>query len=230
MIRFCPNCQTERRLDELFCEGEIEGATCGWTLSDVAIREPGWRPPALAVQPIEPSPGRTCPNGHPATPGDLLCETCGADLDGDEESSPEQSADEPTVVAGWRIERQLPSSTQTRERYIAVREVDRRTALLTVYTLGNEPDPEVYDALRILSRNHVPELIETGRWGDRAFEVSEELRGGTLAEIGLIASDLEAVTEVVREIAGALQAFSELGLRHRDLRPAAVLVRARQPL
>ena len=37
--------------------------------------------------------------------------------------------------------------------------------------LKTYPDAEVYDVLRTLSRDHVPEIIETGRWEDRAFEV-----------------------------------------------------------
>jgi primosomal replication protein N'' len=227
MIRFCPSCQTERPLEELFCEGTVDGRPCDFPLSDEPIREEGWRPEEKVTE-VEAAPsGAACPNGHPVEPGDLMCGQCGADIESD---APPADAPSATVIGGWRLDRRLESSSSVRERYIAVRETDERSALLTVYAAGSEPDPEVYDAVRGLSHEHVPELIETGRWNDRVYEVSEELRGGTLAEVGLIASDLKAVSEVVREVASALQAFCEIGLRHRDLRPAAILVRARNPL
>jgi hypothetical protein len=167
-------------------------------------------------------------HGHPVTPGDFLCATCGADI-----GSPSEPAEVPaetTQIGQWRLERQLASSSQVRERHIAVHASDGRQALLTIYQVGSEPDLEVHDALRSLSRDHVPELIETGRWNDRAYEVSENVSEGTLAEVGLIASDFAALSGIVREIGTALHALSEVGLRHRDLRPGAILVRSREPL
>ncbi|BCQ63678.1 hypothetical protein PBOI14_54280 [Pseudomonas sp. Boi14] len=76
----------------------------------------------------------------------------------------------------------------------------------------------------------MPEIILTGRWDERAFEVAEELTGGTLADLGIVVSDRAAVQHIVRELGQALHAFSEAGLRHRDLRPATLLVRSREPL
>lgn len=231
MMRYCPNCESERELGEMLCEGTREGAACGWDLSVIPIRSPGWRPsePAhVAATVVDPTP-LACPNGHAVGLGDLLCETCGADLEG-EILPAEATTVEATVIGEWRLERQLTSAGQVRERYIAVRQSDDHAALLTLYAPGLEPDPDIYDALRGLSRDHVPELIETGRWQDRAYEVSEELRGGTLAELGLLADDLPTLSRVVQELGGALTAFGECGLRHRDLKPGAILVRARDPL
>jgi hypothetical protein len=72
--------------------------------------------------------------------------------------------------------------------------------------------------------------MATGRWQDRAFEVSEEITGGTLADLGLLPNDPQTLSRIVDEVGRALQSFSECGLRHRDLRPDAVLVRSRDPL
>lgn len=110
-----------------------------------------------------------------------------------------------------------------------MRDADGREAVLTLYANGSEPDPEVYDALRTLDRDHVPEILETGRWEDRAYEVSEGLRGGTLADLGLLADDIPSLSAILREVGGALAVFAECGLRHRDLRPGAIMVRARDP-
>lgn len=73
MIRFCPNCRTERPLTEFYCEGTREGLTCHWDLSGVDISEPG----SVAI-PSSPQPPPTvpmCPNGHAVAEGDLLCPT-----------------------------------------------------------------------------------------------------------------------------------------------------------
>jgi primosomal replication protein N'' len=229
MIRFCPKCETERDLHELFCEGMVAGEQCHWDLTKVPPRSAGWTPPSAASAQSETAAGAQCPNGHPLEPGDLLCATCGLDV------SPEIPADtaipgQATTIHGWRLDRRLPSASQVRERYVAVRETDGHTAILTLYTEGHQPDPDVYSVLRTLPRDHVPEILHTGRWQERAFEVTEDLKGGTLADLGLFADDLTAVSAVVSEVGGALNALAECGLRHRDLRPGAIMVRGREPL
>jgi hypothetical protein len=247
MMRFCPNCRTERSPEEIFCEGEVDGRLCDWPLSSIPIRPEGWRPPVAAEAPAAaPTAGPVCVNGHPVGAGDLLCAECGGDIaeavpaavaaSADAAvAEPPAEADGPTVaietsVAGWRLLRRLPTTSEVRERYETVRDADGREAVLTLYANGSEPDPEVYDALRTLDRDHVPEILETGRWEDRAYEVSEDLRGGTMADLGLLPDDTETLSAILREVGGALAVFSECGLRHRDLRPGAIMVRARDPL
>lgn len=240
MMRFCPNCQTERPLEEFYCEGTVEGRPCDWDLSQLPVRPSGWRPaaveaaaePALAAQ-------VACANGHAVEAGDMMCPVCGADVEAPappvaEGSAPEATgeadASEATVVAGWRLERRLPSTSQVRERFVAVSETTGREALLTLYAEGHEPDPDVYAVLKTLSRDHVPEILETGRWEDRVFEVGENIRGGTLSDLGLLPDDIGTLETVVGEIGGALHALAECGVRHRDLKPGAIMVRAREPL
>ena len=234
MIRLCPNCNTERPLTEFFCEGTRDGATCHWDLSGVKIDQPG---ALLRPVPEAPSsaPGPVCPNGHAVEQGDLLCPICELPvgdlmtppLPGSSEAAPDS---ESTVVEGWRLMGRLPASSPVRERFVAVRESDGRQAVLTLYAQGSEPDPSVYGAIRMLPRDHVPEIIDTGRWQDRAFEVVEELTGGNLSALVVSPGDLDLVRQIVEQLGRALNAFSECGLRHRDLRPAVVLVRSRHPL
>ncbi len=238
MIRFCPACATERSPSEVFCEGTIDGRPCDWNLSEVPLRPAGWRPsPEGELEPV-PAPSGVCPNGHPLEPGDLLCGRCGADLTTTEpsasgtalrEGEPAGGAATPSIP-GWRIEHRIAADSQVQERYAAVREADGHRAVLTVYSEGHEPDAEVYEVLRTLDREHVPDLLETGRWDGRAYELSEDLRGGTLAEVGLLPDDLGTLSRIVSELGRALHALSEHGLRHRDLRPSAILVRTREPL
>ena len=76
----------------------------------------------------------------------------------------------------------------------------------------------------------MPELLSTGRWNDRAYDVSELMAGGSLADRPRSGADLPAIQSMAREIGTALQSFTEAGLRHRDLRPANVHVRNDSPI
>ncbi len=244
MMRFCPNCLTERNVTELFCEGEVNGRPCDWDLTAEPFRLEGWRPPARNVASATSAASRTlsCPVGHAVDSGDLLCPVCGADVveqalamraepgRSSGPLSPTRPIEESTVIAGWRLNARIPSKSLVRERYTVTHVEDGRDALLTIYAEGSEPDPEVYDILSSLDREHVPEIFETGRWHERAYEVAEDLRCGTLADLGLLPDDLQTLRTVLIEIGGALAAFAECGLRHRDLRPGAIMVRARDPL
>ena len=239
MIRFCPNCETERELSEVLCEGEIGGQSCNWDLTSVAIHEAGWRPSAAPVT-ANASASQQCMNGHPVAVGDLMCTVCGADVAEGSASrvsvelgagaveTPEEASE--TVINGWRLIQRLPTSSAVKTRYLSRNDLLDRQAVLTLYDDGSEPDAAVYDVLKSLSREHVPDLIETGRWGTQAYEVSEELTGGTLADIGLVEGDTETMRRIVEELGTALHSLSQAGLRHRDLRPGTILVRERQPL
>lgn len=225
MIRLCPNCHTERELTELYCEGEIDGQQCSWDLTSTQISEAGQRRETQRSVIF----GPVCTNGHPMTAGDLMCALCGADL---ATTAPEPApiADASSEIEGWRRGRALQSSSRVRERFIVTRATDGHQAVMTLYSEGSEPDPAVYEVLRTLPRDFVPEIIQTGRWNGRAFEVTEELTGGTLADLGLLPNDVSTVARVVCEIGAALHCFAEHGLRHRDLRPGSIVVRTRDPL
>ncbi|MET3591811.1 hypothetical protein ABID26_001195 [Mesorhizobium shonense] len=88
----------------------------------------------------------------------------------------------------------------------------------------------MYDAIRSMPHDHLPEIYEVGRWEDRTYEISEDIKGGTLEDTKPDRRDLEAVRSVVFEIGKALGSFSQSGLRHRDIRPANILVRSADPL
>jgi hypothetical protein len=225
----------------MFCEGEVDGQRCDWPLSSLPLRQPGWRPAAAAAPPGAVARVLSCPNGHAVEPGDLICSDCGADIAADA-SAPDEAASNDLEPAGdpeaqgetrigeWRLLKRLPTTSHVRERYEAIRDSDGREAVLTLYSEGSEPDPEVYEVLRTLERDHVPEVLETGYFGERAYEIAEDLRGGSLADVGLLPDDPETLSRVVQEVGGALAALAEVGLRHRDLRPGAIMVRARDPL
>ncbi len=231
MIRFCPNCQSERPLTEFLCLGQIAGADCGWDLSQIAIHPEGWQPDISFPEPppVDAQPSRLCPNGHAAEAGDLICPICSADVSEDTAFTSGVASPGPTRIAGWSVDRQLTTTSRVRERFL-VNNDEGHVAQLTLYALGSEPDDQVYDVLRSLPHDHVPEIIETGRWNDRPYEVAENVGEGTLADLDHLSTDFELLTELVREVSTALRALHECGLRHRDLRPGAILIRSRDPL
>lgn len=242
-IRYCPKCKTERPFSELFCEGLVADTSCEWSLSDEPLRQPGWRPPVLVTeetaQAVQAS--SVCTNGHDMAADDFICMTCGSDRaapfqaqptpeDATRPQTPEQTETVETAIDGWRLVRQLSSTPRVRDRYIARHEGSGRDGVLTLYHHGAEPDPAIYDVLRRLPHDHVPELLATGRWDERAYEVSENVTSGTLKDLGIVATDVESIRRIVFELGKALHSFSEVGLRHRDIRPATLLVRQREPL
>ncbi|WP_240478627.1 AAA domain-containing protein [Pseudomonas cremoricolorata] len=141
----------------------------------------------------------------------------------------EHSADDASEIDGWQLQQQISNTDGIRERYHARHRDTGQQAVLTLYRAGAEPDPAIYDVLRRLPLEHVPQLFVTGRWHDRAYEVSEAL-AGSLADLGSVLDDLDSVRNVLRELGQALHAFNEAGLRHRDLRPTSLLLRSREPL
>jgi primosomal replication protein N'' len=241
MIRFCPSCRSERSLGEVACGGLVEGQLCGWDLSDVPIRPAGSGAlPAQTVPRAVPA-HNTCSNGHSLSPGDIVCVECGLEPQTATPATPppvEDQAVDPaadlaraeTIIDGWRLVRRLNGSSSVRERFIAESSEGGRRFVLTLYRAGSEPDSAVYDVLRSLPRDHVPEIAATGRWEDRPYEVAEDIGGGSLADLEIAPGDLDSVKRIADEIGRALHAFSEAGLRHRDLQPSAILVRTKEPL
>jgi primosomal replication protein N'' len=227
LIRLCPKCLTERSPHELFCEGRVGESECGWDLTSVPLRAAGLANPVELDQPDRPTT-LLCPNDHPVNAGDLICGVCGVDLD-TTTTPAEPGVEAITVIDGWQLQQPLPSDSKVEERYLAVND-NGDQAVLRLYTHGSEPDPSVYEVLKLLSTDHIPKIIATGRWDDHAYEVNEELAGGTLAELGLLPNDLAMFARVVEELGKCLHSFSEHGLRHRDLRPGAILVRQKDPL
>ena len=246
MMRFCPNCHTERGLTEIFCEGHIDHHPCDWDLSSEPIHANGWRPIAVvsaeeivqeASESLAALPERThCQNGHPMEDGDLICMLCGADAA--DVATPPPTAAPPadfgtvTQIGHWKILRRINQHDSIRERYLAQHQDSGQHGILTLYAYGAEPDMAVYEVVRNLPREHVPEIIETGRWNARAWQVAEEITSGSLAD-AVTQGDFwqpEELSHIVRELGSALASFAEQGLRHRNLRPSNLLIRTRHPL
>lgn len=235
IIRLCPRCKTERPLTEAVCEGEYEGDPCGWPLFDVEPEQAGTRREDPAVADPQPQTEiRICTNGHPLGADDFVCMQCGSmpatAAAGEEADAPDEPAS-PTVIGKWTLVRRVTDIPAEAPFESFVVEGDGQHALLTLYRLNHEPDPGVQSVLKRIHADNVPTMLETGRYGGRAYEVTEHITGGTLQALGFVgAGDHEALKTIVDEIQKALSSFLELGVRHRDINPRTVAVRTRDPL
>lgn len=228
-IRVCPNCLSKRPVDEVHCENVVDGVPCGWMLTDEPILDANIivtsTPPATT--------SRLCANGHEIPEPDEICLICGADPAEQPTTPPPPGPTTETVINGWRTVRRVNRTNPTEpwDSFIVQRDPDAAEALLTLYRAGSQPDPAVHDALRRMPSDHIPELLETGEFEGRAYEVVEFLQGGCLADLAAPGPDDQIqLYRIVDELGGALASFAEVGLRHRDLRPETILLRTRDPL
>lgn len=248
MIRFCPHCQTQRPLTEIFCAGQIktpqgDNVLCGWDLTLEAIHESGWRPTDEHHANTEASilnidennqnnqiiEQRVCVNGHPMAEGDFICLECGEDAAFEPRHIEEQSQ---SVIGNWLLKRRINQVDSPRERYLVTHIESEKNGVLTLYQKGEEPDPSIYQVLQLIPTDHVPEFYETGRWENRAWHVTELLEGGSLSQFiqqGDFWQPYE-IPKLVEEMGQAIAAFTEHGLRHRNLCPVNLLIRSRDPL
>ena len=233
IVRLCPNCQSERHVSESYCENVVDGRACGWPLADEPLRPIGASPaPQPAATPIT----RRCVNGHDLGQGDGICLICGAYPATN--AAPTTTRPEPpvippeeTVIDGWHVLRRASADGASWDRFVVRNSQTEREALLTLYRHGAEPDPAVHEILRRLPRDHVLELIATGRFQERAYEVTELIRGETLQEAGVFtARNLDSQRRLIEELGGTLAHFAEVGLRHRDIRPGTIVVWQREPI
>ena len=191
-IKICPRCGSERPPAEMSCENVVENQECRFPLEDVEIRVAG---STVNVQ-LPAVPRLTCTNGHPLEPGDQVCLVCGADTAPASAASPVTEVGEmpedgcgtgapatATIIDGWTVERSVSSrGNDAIDRYVVSREPGSRKALLSFYREGFEPDPAVYEVLRRMPLDHIPELLATGRHEGRAFDVVEFITQGSLSE------------------------------------------------
>ncbi|WP_187414397.1 protein kinase domain-containing protein [Nonomuraea sp. PA05] len=139
----------------------------------------------------------------------------------------------PTALAGrLKLVRELVGGSEA--LLFLVTDPEGRERILKIYRAGHGPDPEVSEALaRLSGERHLVEVYERGTVAGRAYELMEHLAGGDLRTLlGDPPRGLPpvTVTEIVRQVAGALNALHAVGVPHRDLKPDNLLLRSREPL
>jgi primosomal replication protein N'' len=224
-LKTCHDCKDRRPISEMYCQNVMAGRVCEFPLSDVPIDAP----PAPTTAPY-------CPNGHVVGNGDIMCPSCGADIGASPEAAPAPIGTppepatipaEPTQIGGWELVRRLNRQHAATEAYVASRAADRQQGILSLYPHGSTAEAAVYDTVRSLSPATAAAILATGIHEGRAFEVAEVPLHGTLADIPEL--DGDALRSFVSKIGKALDTLARAGIRHRDLRPEAILVRSPSP-
>ena len=220
--KICPGCGERRPHHEIFCQTAREdGSACAWNLSDVPIDVPRHEAPG----PI-PSDKIVCVNGHPLNVGDFICGVCGADPAADPVApggmgEGQESVPEISRIAGWEAISRIPVLGTT--DCFRVRGPEGALGVLTLYPAGLPHDPAVDAAIDALAPAVAARVLARGEHENRHFEVVESVDGRTLDDVVVTAGDSESLRRIVRALSAAIYALSRAGLRHRDLRPQAIL-------
>lgn len=223
LIRKCPGCKEERSQEEVLCEN------CGWDLTLEPLRLPGqidFIPETPVV--ITPLTLRYCVNRHSLDEGDEMCFECGAVEAVTEACIEENFPLNETVIEGWSAIDQLESHSEAFETFIVERHGYR--ALLTFYLSDTHPDSTIYEVLKRLPKDYVPELLAYGEWQGRRYEIIDFIHQSNLLDLTSTLIDLEMIRQIVKSIGRILCALTESGLRHGNLRPENILISHRAPL
>lgn len=135
----------------------------------------------------------------------------------------------PTTIDGWQVDARGANVEGVYETFRVTRLEDGRKGILTLYWPDKEPDTAIYEAWPGIPRDHVPELLASGRSEGRTFDVTEDI-GQTLKSLPAAGANADALKPIVRELAKVLRDFGERGLRHRNITPDCILVRTADPL
>lgn len=249
LVRVCPSCGTHHPADRLRCQ-------CGALLfgvdlvrpvaleagdaSEGPVRNSGEPPLAGATEATVRCPHDDCGQLNPA--GSQRCLYCNRSLESGEAAAPAAAAPPLPLL-------QLPSALRSRYRVLEAFEARGAEAdillvepcphegkvpaalVAKIYRQGILPSAEVQARIARVDAPHRVTVFETGSSDGRAYEVMEYCTHGSLRQyMGRQAQPVAFISEVIRELAGALKAVHEASLVHRDLKPENVLLRSEQPL
>ncbi len=233
LIRKCPKCKSERSPTEMRCENIVDGVICHWTLFNEPLTNPTVEQITVenlnSEETIPASHQRVCVEGHPVEDGDIICMVCGSDVvEPGEDTTIDYIGQQ---LEDWRIEAQIFQQSESEDYFIVKGGGNDRQAFMTLYKDDYEPDPSIYQVMERMNHDHLPELISTGRWHNRPYEIHEWINYGSLVDAAFTGpDDFDGLKEIIFEVAKALRDFAEVGLRHRDINPQTILLRERKPL
>ena len=100
---------------------------------------------------------------------------------------------------------------------------DGANGILTLYPAGVAADPAVDAAVDALAPAVAARVAARGEHEGRRYEVVESADGNTLAHVAIAADDSDRFRRIVHALGTCIYGISRAGLRHRDLRPQAIL-------
>lgn len=249
-VRICPVCGSEHPPEVAYCQ-------CGVLLSGVDLSlkadlppppEPTTASPALALPDIPPAEAAQAAPATPATqrcphadcgmdnpPKIDDCLYCGRPLAAMPATKLTPQAHLYNLPAAlrekFRIERVLPAGGAEAEIMIVAGLETGARAVVKLYRPGIQPKSGVLERVGKVAFAHVVRLIAHGVSEGVAWELMEYCQGGSLRNLMQPGPMDEALArQVLKELAGALQALHAQQVIHRDLKPENVLIRRREPL
>ena len=142
-----------------------------------------------------------------------------------------QPGQEPLRLKGYRLTRKIGAGGMT-EVYLAVRETDGLPVVLKVLDAAGKGMSEhlsrfiqEYTLLSRIEHPHVIRIYDQGFTDDHAYIAMEYFERGDLRSEITQGMDRQRVTEVVVQVARALDAIHERGIIHRDLKPENIMQR-----
>ncbi|NVK53823.1 MAG: DUF4011 domain-containing protein [Flavobacteriaceae bacterium] len=216
-VRVCPSCKSQRSVHEMYCQNTVGDRSCGWLLMNVKQTPVGG---VVEVKIKDKPVQKCCENGHEVGPDDFMCMECGADI----LDTPAAAREEETLrkIDIYTVVETIQISSATKECFLVKNDLEQ-IYFLTLYHKDCEPDKAIYNVLQKSDTDHVAELIQTGIWEDRFFEVTERITGGSIGKSAYL--EEAQIEKLVDEIGRALRDFSDSGIRHRDLSPNNILIR-----
>lgn len=132
---------------------------------------------------------------------------------------------------GYRSLGELPSKWGGEASLLLAQRIkDGATVVVKVYQRGLTLDAAVLAKLFTAKEDHVVKLHEWGESEGRWYEVQEYIGGGTLDEYARQFPDgcmpRTELRAVIKELAAALHHLHGLGVMHKDLKPANILIRS----
>lgn len=136
------------------------------------------------------------------------------------------------VLDGYKILRELHASKRT-QVYLAVDIDTREDVVLKAPSVNYEDDAEYIDAFlheewagRRIHSPHVLKVLETPRRRQCLYYITEYLPGKSLRQWmnDTPYPPLDAVRDIVKQIAAGLRAFHRLEMVHQDLKPENILI------
>ena len=220
-VRKCQGCKEERSEEEVLC------GNCKWDLTQEPLYFPGQ---IQSTQEIVTADRRLCLNGHALADGDEMCfvSNCGASAVENECLVVESPHSNATVIDEWTVICKLDSHNEAFECFMVERHGYR--AFLTFYHQEIHQDLSIYEILKRLPKEYVPELLAYGEWEGRQYEVTDQISKPSLLDLITGIVDLDTVRQIIRSIGKILCTLEENGLRHCNLRPENILINNRDPL
>jgi serine/threonine protein kinase/formylglycine-generating enzyme required for sulfatase activity len=131
-------------------------------------------------------------------------------------------------IAGASSLKRIPVSSGQADLYEGIWQ--GRKVALKWFRCGFTPKDDLMESIKQLDRKCVVEVLETGVFDERPYEIMEFIEHGNLGQWIKMGVAESRVREVVEELTNAVEELHRHNIIHRDIKPSNILVRSLNPL